>query len=156
MAQQRGFALTAVNLDFKATTGVPRMLVGPGTEDDKPFSGKLLPIWWWTGAKVGDKATVSANVPDGKYMLMVRYAKGVDMGIYSLAANGVSLGATIDAFDPNYLHGQAEFASPVEIRNGALNLTVTLVGENPQSRANGQYGKSMVGIVGLRLKEVWK
>jgi hypothetical protein len=105
---------------------------------------------------VGDKATVSANVPDGKYMLTVRYAKGVDMGIYSLAANGVSLGAAIDAFDPNYLHGKAEFASPVEIRNGALNLTVTLVGENPQSRANGQYGKSMVGIVGLRLKEVWK
>jgi Protein of unknown function (DUF2961) len=89
---------------------------------------------WFQASKVGDKMTVTINVPTpGTYDLVGDMTKARDYGTVALAVDGAPLGQPFDGYNfPNVTTINYDWGS-VQLNAGSHQLTFALVGKNASS-----------------------
>lgn len=90
---------------------------------------------WFQGQKAGDQVTVAFDVPTtGSYDLAAVQTKARDYGINTLAVDGTTVGAPLDAYNnPDVtVTGPIDYGT-MPLAAGRHTLTITVTGHNPAS-----------------------
>jgi len=103
---------------------------------------------WWTGAKPGDKLTLSLPIErSGRYVLRAQFTKAVDYGIAQLYLDGKKLGEPIDFFNNGVIPtGEMELGT-LELTAGEHQLTVEIVGANDQAVKSYMFGLDYIRLL---------
>jgi hypothetical protein len=100
---------------------------------------------WWTGAKPGDKLELAVPVEKaGTYRVGVTLTKARDYGIVQLSLDGKAVGEPIDLYNPAVVaSGRIELGTH-ELAAGQHQLTVQIVGANPNAIPSYMFGLDRV------------
>lgn len=103
---------------------------------------------WWRDAKQGDTLRLEfASTKEGKQTLVLAMTKAPDYGIVKISVNGAVIAEEVDLYDAKVVPtGEREFA--VELKSGANELKVEIVGTNPKANPKNY----MFGLDYLRIK----
>ncbi len=87
---------------------------------------------WWTGAKMGDKLTLTFPVTKaGKQKLYAAFTKAPDYGIVSLSVDGQPTALDkLDLYDPKVVNPPEQLIGEFDLTPGDHHLEVTLQGSN--------------------------
>ncbi len=100
---------------------------------------------WWTGAKPGDKLEVIAPVEAaGTYEVSVVLTKAPDYGIVQLSLDGKPAGAKIDLYHTSVVPTEPIPLGTFTLKEGDHQLTVEIVGANPEAIKNYMFGLDQV------------
>ncbi|MFV0443708.1 MAG: c-type cytochrome, partial [Planctomycetaceae bacterium] len=108
---------------------------------------------WWTGAKPGDKLTLSFPVREaGKYELFAVMTKARDYGIVQQTLDGRDLGGPIDLYNnPDVITTGPVSLGSHELSAGDHQLTVTITGANAAAIKGYMFGLDYIFLGRLPL-----
>ncbi len=87
---------------------------------------------WWTGAKKGDRLTVSLPAATaGNYEVFAAFTKARDYGIVQLSIGGKLVKPTYDLYDPQVISTGVLSLGVHQLAEGTNELTIEIVGANP-------------------------
>lgn len=126
-------AIEGEALTFKATKGSPRVQ-GMGNFKAGQWSGGSH--LWWTGAKPGDKLTITFKTAKaGKQKVSAVFTKAPDYGIVSIALDGKPTAIQeYDLYDPQVINTELESLGAFDLTAGEHTLEVTITGTNANAR----------------------
>ena len=105
---------------------------------------------WWTGAKVGDRLTLSFDTDrEGDFELFASFTKAIDYGVCQLKLNGQPIGTPIDFYNDGVISTGPLGLGSHRLRNGNNTLQIEIVGAN--EKAQKSY---MVGLDYLYLQSI--
>lgn len=91
-------------------------------------------LWWHAGMGLGDTLTLSFPAPKaGRYRVLGRFLQARDYGIHQIAINGQKAGDPIDFYNPDVKPGRAVELGTFELREGANEFAVTVMGANDKA-----------------------
>jgi hypothetical protein len=98
-------------------------------------------LWWHDGAKPGDVLRLRFEAPRaGRYRVMGRFMRARDYGIHQLTINGQKAGEPIDFYHPEVGPGNEIDLGVFDLRAGANDISVTVVGANPAALKQYLFG----------------
>jgi hypothetical protein len=96
-------------------------------------------LWWGEGAKKGEALTVRFQAKAGRRALVLGMTKSMDHGIFAVSVNGHPTGKTFDFYSADLATEEIEIP-PVELREGANEITFRAVDTHPAAREWGPGG----------------
>ena len=104
---------------------------------------------WWTGAKQGDKLTLSLSVKEkGRYALTAALTKAKDYGIIDVSLDGKPVVTGWDGYDPNVIHSGTLDWGTHTLDAGEHQLVITISGTNANALP-----RFMVGVDYVKLEK---
>ena len=105
---------------------------------------------WWTGAKVGDRLTLSFDTDrEGDFELFASFTKAIDYGVCQLKLNGQPISTPLDFYNDGVISTGPLGLGSHRLRNGNNTLQIEIVGAN--EKAQKSY---MVGLDYLYLQSI--
>lgn len=104
---------------------------------------------WWTGAKQGDKLTLSLSVKEkGRYALTAALTKAKDYGIIDVSLDGQPVATGWDGYHPNVIHSGTLDWGTRNLDAGEHQLVITISGTNANALP-----RFMVGVDYVKLEK---
>ncbi|MEN3941761.1 PVC-type heme-binding CxxCH protein [Prosthecobacter sp. SYSU 5D2] len=126
-------AIEGESLQAKATGGKTKSQNMAGFKTGEWSGGKHL---WWTGAKVGDKLSITFPVTKaGRQKVHAVFTKAPDYGIVRLAVDGQpSVLGDLDLYRSNVSNTAVRFIGEFDLQPGNHTLEVTIIGKNEKAK----------------------
>ena len=138
-------ALEGEALNVPSKTGGVTKSQGMGGFGSDWSGGSQL---WWTGAKPGDKLTLTLPVKDkGSYALTAALTKAKDYGIIDVSLDGQPVATGWDGYNPNVIHSGALDWGTHALDAGEHPLVITISGTNANALP-----RFMVGVDYVKLE----
>jgi hypothetical protein len=95
---------------------------------------------WW-GAAPRDTLTLTFSVTDsGRYRLFARFVQCHNYGLFRLTVNGQPAGLPVDLYNPEYRITPERALGEVELRAGANELKVEIIGAHGDAEKGYRFG----------------